>query len=131
MSLLFQNAFLRLILVKPPMCPERKEAQRTKSSRVTGKEAALLMLIWSRLLIRITFGKRKPRLVHSTTDKKKRRKPLGAFPQRLLWVLDPTTRPSRSYRDASIAGNTFRFVRSLPRTPPVGKIGLPDKGPGK
>jgi hypothetical protein len=38
---------------------------------------------------------------------------------------------SRADRQASVAGNTFRLVRSLPGMPEVGEVWLPDEGPGK
>lgn len=56
---------------------------------------------------------------------------LGNTRDGLLRGLGPTTRRSRAHWEAGIAGNTFRFIRFLPRTPPVRKVGLPNKGPAK
>jgi len=50
--------------------------------------------------------------------------------QRLLLNLGPTCQSSVTYRQAGVAGNTFRLVWTLPAAPQVGEIRLADKGSG-
>jgi hypothetical protein len=76
------------------------------------------------------FSAAEKQIGECSTSRQNAAQEIAQFFRPRLWILYPTGQSSIAYRQAGVAGNTFRLVGSLSRAPEARKIRLANQRPG-